>query len=218
MSNLKGDIKKYCELNNIEDVDKFTQNLLQQGFNIEKYGMGPIEKLTPEVVEKEVPVEKVVEVIKEVPMEKIVEVEKEVPVEKIVEVEKEVYISNDKQVNELKDKLTQSQKEASKYLSEWEDKISELKSIEKERDNLKKRVEELENITSHNQKISESETIQKLDNKIKNLEAELELEKNRHKVREKNKTPKHRKNRGGLGNIINWVSKEERDGDVWGEE
>jgi hypothetical protein len=221
---LKKEIKKYCELNNIDDVEGFTENMLQQGFNVEKYGMGPIEKWEPKVVEKEVPVEKIVEVIKEVPVEKIVEVEKEVevikevPVEKIVEVEKEVYITDDEQVNDLKEKLIQSQKDASKYLAGWEDKLQQLEILTKERDELKKSVEQLEKITSHNEMLSESETIQKLESKIKNLETELELEKNRSAKRKKNEKPKHRERKPGLGNIINWVSKDEREGDVWGED
>jgi hypothetical protein len=220
---LNNDIKKYCELNNIDDVKKFIDNILQQGFNVEKYGMGPIEGSVTEVevikeVIKEIPVEvikeveKVVEVIKEVPVEKIVEVEKE------VEVIKEVYITDDSQVVELRNKLIDAQKDSSKYLTAWEERLSELKGVEKERDELKKHVEQLEKVASHNEIISESETIQKLTRTISNLETELELEKNRNAVRKKNEKPKHRNKRDSKGNIINWVSKDERDGDVWGEE
>ncbi len=200
------EINKYCELNNIEDVDKFIENMVQQGFNIEKYGMGPIENLEPKVIEKEVPVEKIIEVVKEV------------PVEKIVEVEKEVYITDDEQVNELKEKLIQSQKDASKYLSGWEEKLEQLKSVEQERDELKKYVEQLERINGHNELLMASEVVQKLESKIKNLEVELELEKNRNTKRKKNEKPKHKEKKPGLGNIIKWVSREEREGDAWGED
>jgi len=224
MSNkLHNEIKKYCELNNIEKVEEFMETLLQQGFNIEKYGMGPIEGRVEEVevikeVVKEVPVEKIVEVekkvevIKEVPVEKIVEVEKE------VEVIKEVYITDDEQVNELKEKLIESQKDASKYLAAWEDRLEELKGVEKERDELKERVEQLEKISSHNEIILESDEIQRLTQKISNLQTELELEKNRNAKRKKNEKPKHRERKPGKGNIINWVSKKEREDDVWGED
>ena len=35
------EIKEYCELNNIEDIDKEINRLLRIGFNIEKYGTSP---------------------------------------------------------------------------------------------------------------------------------------------------------------------------------
>ena len=35
------EIKEYCELNNIEDIDKEINRLLRIGFNIEKYGVSP---------------------------------------------------------------------------------------------------------------------------------------------------------------------------------
>ena len=108
-------IKSYCALNNIDDVELFVTKCFKQGFDIKKYGLlgktlndsekdlktGGVEEkhITKEViVEKrvEIPVEviKEVEKIVEVPVEVIKEVvvEKEVPVELIKEVvvEKEV--------------------------------------------------------------------------------------------------------------------------------
>ena len=38
---LMEEIKQYCELNNIEDLDKEINRLLRIGFNIEKYGTSP---------------------------------------------------------------------------------------------------------------------------------------------------------------------------------
>lgn len=35
------EIKEYCELNNIEDINKEINRLLRIGFNIEKYGVSP---------------------------------------------------------------------------------------------------------------------------------------------------------------------------------
>ena len=35
------EIKEYCELNNIEDINKEINRLLRIGFNIEKYGTSP---------------------------------------------------------------------------------------------------------------------------------------------------------------------------------
>jgi len=85
------DIIRYCEANNISDVDDFVSKCLKSGFYIEKYGIlnENIESINPpqeiiREVEKiiEVPVDRIVEV------EKIIEVIKEVPIYK--EVIKEV--------------------------------------------------------------------------------------------------------------------------------
>lgn len=35
------EIKQYCELNNIENIEKEVNRLLRIGFNIEKYGTSP---------------------------------------------------------------------------------------------------------------------------------------------------------------------------------
>jgi hypothetical protein len=54
---------------------------------------------------------------------------------------------------------------------------------------------------------------------VENLKVELELEKNRHYKPEKVEQPKDNKpKRTGLGNIIRWVSKDERekDADLYG--
>ena len=58
---LKDEIREYCRLNNITNVDDFTITLLQQGFTAKKYGATPWNK------ESEVK-----EVIKEVIVEKVV--------------------------------------------------------------------------------------------------------------------------------------------------
>jgi hypothetical protein len=101
------DLEAYCKLNNL-DVDKVIKDSYLQGFRIEKYGLlnsgvggKVIEKEI--IVEKkiEVPVEIIVEkpvieyveiekeIIKEIPreiiVEKVVEVIKEIPIEKVVE-------------------------------------------------------------------------------------------------------------------------------------
>ena len=81
------DIIRYCEANNISDVDDFVSKCLKSGFYIEKYGIlnENIESINPpqEIIRE---VEKIIEV----PVDRIVEVEKiiEVPVDRIVEVEK----------------------------------------------------------------------------------------------------------------------------------
>ena len=92
----------YCQLNKIENIDKLAKDVFNKGFTQLKYPDTPVsstkERIVEKVVIKEVPVEKIVEVIKEVPVEKIVI--KEVPVEKIVEIIKEVpvKVKGDKQI------------------------------------------------------------------------------------------------------------------------
>lgn len=53
---LEKEIKDYCLLNKIENLDSFKENILRQGFNIQKFGSTPFTK----IVEKEI--EKIVEI------------------------------------------------------------------------------------------------------------------------------------------------------------
>jgi hypothetical protein len=108
----------YCEINGVENIEKLAKETFERGFSLLKYGETPtgnstikekivevvkeviIEKqLPPEIkyvdreVIKEVPVEKIVEIIKEIPIQikgdtQVItkEIIKEVPVEKIVEI------------------------------------------------------------------------------------------------------------------------------------
>lgn len=43
-SNLLRDIQSFCDLNNIEDVNLFINELLQKQFTIEKFGLIPFNK------------------------------------------------------------------------------------------------------------------------------------------------------------------------------
>lgn len=137
----------YCNLNNIEDIQKFTVNILKQGFSVEKYGTSPF-GAQKEIVEKEIikEVEKIVEVTVEV--EKIVEKIVEVPVEKIVE----KIITDDSQIQELLTKIETLEKQVLAEKSRTSDselgglyeKIQNLESlleIEKNRNKPKKEVE-----------------------------------------------------------------------------
>jgi len=216
--NIKDEIKKYCNLNDITDINSFMIKSLQQGFNIEKYGATPykINQKEPEIIEKEIIRE--VEVIKEVPVEVIREVEKEVikevPVERIVEVEKEIYITDDQQVEELRFKLIQSQHDVLEYSKNLEGTINQLGIKETKIQELEKTIIGLQKTASVNGIILESEEIQKLQRRITGLEVELELEKNRNFIPEKKEPIKNDKPKiGGKGNIISWVSKKERDTD-----
>jgi hypothetical protein len=107
------DVEEFCKLNKIEDVEEFLLKCFVEGYDIEKYGLlqnlgGSREKWVEKevIVEKrvEVPIEVIIEkpiieyvevekeVIKEVIVEKPIEIIKEIPVEKIViqEVIKEI--------------------------------------------------------------------------------------------------------------------------------
>jgi len=102
------DLISYCNMNDLRISEVIKKSYLE-GFNIERYGLlnvgGTREKQAEKevIVEKrveipvevikevvrveyvEVPIEKIIEIIKEVPVEKVVEIIKEVPVERVVE-------------------------------------------------------------------------------------------------------------------------------------
>lgn len=198
---LKDEIWEYCRLNDITDLNAFMGKMLNQGFNIEKYGTTPfsINRPEKEIVEKiiEVPievikeVEKIIEkeIIKEVPVEKIIEVIKEVPVEVFIEK------TNDEQQEQI---------------------IKEV-VIEKV---IEVPVEIIKEITVEKEVfIDNKDEVKKLQQQIENLKVELELEKNRNYVPPKKEKPIEDENKkGGLSNIINWVSRTERSGkDIYGE-
>ena len=95
------DLISYCNLNDLRISEVIKKSYLE-GFNIERYGLLNTGGIREKQVEKEVIVEKrveiPVEVIKEVvrieyvevPVDRIVEIIKEVPVDRIVEIIKEV--------------------------------------------------------------------------------------------------------------------------------
>jgi hypothetical protein len=132
---LQDEIWDYCRLNEIPNIDEFTNKMVGNGFNIEKYGNSPFGSETPEpeIIEKEV----IKEIIKEVPVEKIVEkrvevvveVIKEVPVEVIkeVSVEKKVYITDDEQVTQLTDEITILEETLNNTIKGYDDEKEELK-------------------------------------------------------------------------------------------
>lgn len=186
---IKDDIWEYCRLNDIPNIDDFILKMIKQGFNVEKFGATPFD-VEPEIKE----VEKIVEIVKEIPVEKIVEVVKEVPVEKVIE--KEIYITDDEQVNELKDKLIESQKEASKYLSGWEEKVVEVGNLKKE---IRKVQDGFVGVNSEYDKLVKEKS--KLLEEIEKLKEELEEEKKKvNKVDDKDIYGEN--NKGYLGSNI----------------
>jgi hypothetical protein len=94
---LDSEFIQYCELNNIDNIDKLAKETFARGFSLLKYGETPYGNRIKETIEmiKEVEVIKEVEKIVEVPVEVIKEVIKEVIVEKIVEVVKEVEVKKE---------------------------------------------------------------------------------------------------------------------------
>lgn len=204
-----------------------------------------IEKEIEKIVEvvKEVPVEviKEIEKIVEVP----VEVVKEVIVEKPVEIIKEVVVSDDESVNKLQKELDSVKVNERAHLKSLRDKVKELKEKDVEISDLNRKTsdlttqilqlkselnelggkttkleEELEEERKKVLELSDDKNIKSLTQKIENLKVELELEKNRHYQPPKKERPKEEKpKRSGLGNVINWVSKSERNGgkDFYGE-
>lgn len=180
------DIKKFCELNKIEDVDKFITKCLKQGVDIQRYGLlSDSETIKEKIIEKEIIVEKrveiPVEVVKEV--EKIVEVPieiiKEIPVEKVVEKiinisdtsePKIIYVQDEVQINLLKNLLKDLEVEKTELLFKLEKNTTDTnqnkyKMLEATLQSLKKEL------------LLKDKTITELNNKIKQLEELLNLSK-----------------------------------------
>ena len=163
-------VRSYCDLNNIEDIDGFILQCFIDGYNIKKYGLIG-DTTDSKIIEKEV--EKIIEVVKkvEVPVEVIKEVRVEVPIEKIVEVIKEVP-GPTKEVEVIKyvDRKVPTEKivtnivnNCDKIEEEYDTKINELKSSFK-----KEREEFLEKL-----KLSEEKTILNSSNNQKKLQETL---------------------------------------------
>jgi hypothetical protein len=92
-------VQKFCELNNIEDVEKYIQYCFKKGYAIDKYGL--INGNEPEVIEIEV--EKIVEKIIDKPCDdtKIKLLEGTLQVLK-----KELLLKNEK-INQLEEMVSQ---------------------------------------------------------------------------------------------------------------
>jgi hypothetical protein len=214
---LKDEVWEYCRLNDITDLNAFIIRMLRQGYSTEKYGPTPFKiggnSEKEVIVEKrvEVPVEviKEVEKIVEVPIEVIREIIKEIPVEIIKEVpvdkiiEKEVYITDDEQVTEL-----------TKRIQELESTPPRVIEIEKEIIVEKEVPFEVikEVIIEKIIEVDDPGKVRKLEQEIENLKIELELEKNRRLEKKKIEQPKEDNGQKNiLSNVINWVSKSERE-------
>jgi hypothetical protein len=163
------DVQKFCNLNKIDDVDKFLLKCLKQGVDIEKYGLLSYdsEKIVEVIkeIEKvvEVPVEKIIEVVREIqlpPIEVIKyvdkEIIKEVPVEKIVE--KIVNISDNSEPIIVEKIIEVPVEKIVEVIKEVEKPNEKTKLLEGTLQNLKKELN------------LKDEKINQLTNKIKELE------------------------------------------------
>jgi predicted RNase H-like nuclease (RuvC/YqgF family) len=92
-------VQKFCELNNIEDVEKYIQYCFKKGYAIDKYGL--VNGKEPEVIEIEV--EKIVEKIVDKPCDdtkiKLLE-------GTLQTLKKELSLKNEK-INQLEEMATQ---------------------------------------------------------------------------------------------------------------
>lgn len=150
-------ISKYCETNDISDIDKFVFKCFKQGFDIERYGLlGENEKV--EIKE--------VEIIKYVDREVI----KEVPVEKIVT--KIEYISDKNTENELTESITKMKDEMSKkdkQLDELRQSLDIFKQVPKENiEGIKMLQETLQKLRKElNDKNKQIEELEKINKDLK---------------------------------------------------
>lgn len=163
-------IQTYCNENNISDIEDFIFRCFKQGFDINRYGfLGK----TQDIIEKEIIVEKKIEI----------------PVEVIKEVEKIVYITNTENEKNLTERITKLDEESKKFSTkidelELERQFFSTKTQEMEKNfhySLSKKDEELDELKRNlddDQSKKLQETLQKLRKELveKNKKIE-ELEK-----------------------------------------
>ena len=92
-------VQKFCELNNIEDVEKYIQYCFKKGYAIDKYGL--INGKEPEVIEIEV--EKIVEKVVDKPCD---DTKMKLLEGTLQTLKKELSLKNEK-INQLEDMVTQ---------------------------------------------------------------------------------------------------------------
>ena len=196
------DLVSYCNMNDLRISEVIKKSYLE-GFNIERYGLLNTGGIREKQVEKEVivekrveipvevikevvkieyvEVEKPVEVIKEVQVDRIVEVIKEVPVdrviEKVVEIVKEIPV--EKVV--IKDVIKEVPVEKIVYVTDQEEMNSRIfqkeQEFEEQRQIFSTKTQELEN-NFHNEKKELLLKIQQLETKepeVKEIIREVEV-------------------------------------------
>ena len=92
-------VQKFCELNKIEDIEKYIQYCFKKGYAIDKYGL--INGKEPEVIEIEV--EKIVEKVVDKPCD---DTKMKLLEGTLQTLKKELSLKNEK-INQLEDMVTQ---------------------------------------------------------------------------------------------------------------
>jgi predicted RNase H-like nuclease (RuvC/YqgF family) len=92
-------VQKFCELNNIEDIEKYIQYCFKKGYAIDKYGL--INGKEPEVIEIEV--EKIVEKVIDKPCD---DTKMKLLEGTLQTLKKELSLKNEK-INQLEDMVSQ---------------------------------------------------------------------------------------------------------------
>jgi predicted RNase H-like nuclease (RuvC/YqgF family) len=164
-------VLSFCELNKIDDTDKFFKKCFQSGFNIEKYGLLGNSLNDEEIHLKTDGIEE-----KHTEIEVIVEKRVEVPVEKIVT--KIEYISDKTTENELGGIITKLEEEMSKKDEELNKVRQSLdEHLSKPPIEIIKEVEVIKKVENNEKLKMMGETLQKLrkelslkDKKIEELE------------------------------------------------
>jgi len=166
------DVQKFCQLNKIDDMEKFLSKCLKKGIDIEKYGFLGDSEQEVKIVEIEVIKEKRVEI----PVEVIKEVEKivEVPLEIIKEIVVEKEVIKEVPVERIVEKIVNISDTSEPVIIEKivevpvEKVVEVIKEVEKSSDKTKLLEGTLQNLKKElNLK---DEKINQLTNKIKELE------------------------------------------------
>jgi len=156
-------IQTYCNENNISDIEDFIFRCFKQGFDINRYGfLGK----TQDIIEKEIIIEKKIEI----------------PVEVIKEVEKIVYITNTENEKNLTERITKLDEESKKFSTkidelELERQFFSTKTQEMEKNfhySLSKKDEELDEL----RRILDDDQSKRLQETLQKLRKEL-VEKNK---------------------------------------
>jgi hypothetical protein len=182
------DLISYCNMNDLRISEVIKKSYLE-GFNIERYGLLNVGGTREKQVEKEVIVEKRVEIpieiIKEVvkieyvEVEKPIEVIKEVQVDRIVEIIKEVPV--DRIVEKVVEVIKEVPLEKIVYVTDQEEMNSKIfqkeQEFEEQRQIFSTKTQELEN-NFHNEKKELLSKIQELETKepeVKEIIREVEV-------------------------------------------
>jgi hypothetical protein len=194
-SKYENDILQYCKLNNIEDVSLFITQCFKQGFDIKKYGfLGTTNIPEEKIIEKEVIVEKrveiPVEVIKEVPVEKVVtkieyisdkKSENELLL-KIQQLEETIFLLNDNLESERQEFSTKTQEMEKNFQDEMSKKENSLDELRRSLDEVLdkppveiiKEIEVVKEVEQPNEKLKMlSETLMKLRSQLKDKDDEI---------------------------------------------